>query len=181
MQPAQRVEVGAELSVRMRHDRRTPAQHGVAGQHRSLSRQHERKRVRGVTGRRHDAYFEAIYFNNVTIAEPLVAELMSAVQGTYAAPHPLRKRPRGLGVIRVTMREEYDGHRSRLVGDSIKVRRDLRTGVDHDRVSRARLAQNPGVGAIEGHHVRVRSEQAGRTLPEPATGPRGHDRIRALT
>ncbi len=76
------------------------------------------------------------------------------------------------------MGEQDDGHVAGHVGDGVEVLEDLRARVDHDRPARPRLPQHPGVGAVQGHHVRVRREHAGGAPAEPPAGP-AHPRTRA--
>ena len=63
-------------------------------------------------------------------------------------------------VIRVAVSEQ-DLHHSPLgrIHDLLQVRVIIGTGVDHDERS-ARLADNPGVGAVEGHGTRVGRQDA---------------------
>jgi hypothetical protein len=110
VQPAQGVQVGTEPAVGVGHDGRAPAEHRVTGQHRTLGWQHERQRVGGVSRRPDHADLQAVHVHDIALTEALVAEPVSRVESTDAAAHPLRERPRGLGVVEVPVREQYDGH-----------------------------------------------------------------------
>ena len=91
VQAVQRLEVGAQLAVRVGHHRGAAAEHGVAGEHGTLRGQHERQRVGGVAGRRDDVHLEAVDRHHVAGAEALRAEPVRRVEGSYAAPDATRR------------------------------------------------------------------------------------------
>ena len=174
VQPLQRAQVGTEPAVGVRHDRGAPAEHGVPGQHRALRGQHEGQRVRGVTRGGHDLHLQPVDLHHVAVAEALRAEPVGGVEGTHPAAHPLREGAGRLGVVGVPVREQHDRDLPRGVRDRVEVRGVLGPGVDHDAAPGPRLAQHPGVGAVEGHDVRVRREHAAGALAE---GPRPSSRL----
>ncbi len=87
-----------------------------------------------------------------------------------------------LGVVEVAVGEQHDGHVAGVRRDRVEVRVDLGPRVDDHGARGARLAEHPGVGAVERHHVRVRREHAAGPLAERPAGPGlGHRRSRAAT
>ena len=121
MQPVERVEVGAELAVRVRHHRRAAAQHGVPRQHGRLRGEHERQRVGGVAGRRHHVHLQPVDLDDVAATEAFGAEAVLRVESAYAAAHPLGELLGRLGVVEVVMGQQYDGHVAGLLSDRREV------------------------------------------------------------
>ena len=121
VQPVEGVEVGAELPVGVRDDGGAAPQHGVAGEHRLLGREHERQRVGGVPGRGDDPHLEAVDLDDVAAAEALGAEAVLRVQRAYAAPHPLGELLGRLGVVEVVMGQEYDAHVAGQLRDRVEM------------------------------------------------------------
>jgi len=177
VQAAQGAGVGAELAVGVRDHGGAAAQHGVAGQHRALGGQHEGQRVGGVAGGAHDAHLEPVDLDDVAVLEPLGTQLVTRVEGPHAAAHPLGELLRGLGVVVVVVGQQHRCDLAGHLGHRVEVGQDRGTRVDHDRAARARLAQHPGVGAVEGHVVGVGRQHAAGPLAERPAGPAGgpHD------
>ena len=171
VQPVEGVEVGAELPIGVRHDSGAATEHRVAGQHRGLGREHEGQGVGGVPGRRDDPDLQPVDLDDVAVVETLLPKPVRRIKGPDAAAQPRREVLRRLGVVEVVMGQEYDAHVAGLLGDRVEVGLLGRTGVDHHRAPGTGLAQDPGVGAVEGHHVGVRREHAPSSLAERATGP----------
>ena len=89
---SQRVEVGAELAVGVRHHRRAAAEHGVAGQHGAApAGSTNDSESDGVAGRADDVHLEAVDRDHVAVAEALGAEPVRRVEGAYAAARPARR------------------------------------------------------------------------------------------
>jgi hypothetical protein len=71
--PLERVEVCRELTVGVRHHRRAPTEHRVAGEQRVVGRQREGDRVGRVPRGGHDTQVEAPRRDEVTVGEVVVA------------------------------------------------------------------------------------------------------------
>src|SRR3954453_16852936 len=83
-------------------------------------------------------------------------------------------------MVEVTVGQQDQSHVACRLGDRVEVGVDLRPRVDHDRALGVRLAEHPGVGAVEGHDVWIRGEHTPRPLTERTARP-GHHWIRPAT
>ena len=66
-------------------------------------------------------HLEPVQLHHVAVAEPLGAQPVRRVQRTHPTPHPLRELAGGLGVVGVMVRQEYDAHLARRLGDRVEV------------------------------------------------------------
>ncbi len=160
-QPTQRPEVGAERAVGMSHHRRAAAEHGVAGQHRAVGRQHEAQRVAGVARRADHPDLEAADLDHVTVVQPLVAVHERRVERPHPASDPSRRRrahPRcGRGGRGSAARPRRRPRPPRP--REVPVRR---SGPGRSRCSRPLVdgPQDPRVRAVERHRSGVRRQHA---------------------
>lgn len=121
VQPVERVEVGPELTVGVRHHRGAAAEHGVPGEHGLLGGEHERQGVGRVAGGPDDAQLESVDLHHVTVAQAFGPEAVVRVQRAHTAAHPPGELLCGLGMVEVVMGEEYDAHVACLLCDSGQV------------------------------------------------------------
>ena len=108
---------------------------------------------------------------------------MRGVGRLHRSPGQRGEPRRAGGVIRMTVRQQDSRHppvtRDRLGVHPAQMVLVVGSGIHHHDGGRARLGDQPGVGAIQRHRRRVRREQAGRpgrTVPVDARGRRGQGR-----
>ena len=149
-EPAQRVEVVGERALVVPEHGGAAAQDGVAGQDAAVVVDHQAQRVVGVPRRHQDAQVEPRHGQAFARGEALGAEGQRRVERTDRGGDPLGERPRGLGVVEVSVGQhhELDGPAGL---EPVEVRRVLRAGVDDDAPGLPRGAQDPGVGAVQRH------------------------------
>ena len=110
---------------------------------------------------------------STTSPSPRPSEPSRYAGSSARTPHPTRSRELDgrLGVVVVVVGEQHDPDVAGGLGDGVEVGRDRRPGVDDDRAAGTGLAQDPGVGAVEGHEVGVGREHARARAPEGPAGP----------
>jgi hypothetical protein len=117
--------------------------------------------------------------DHVAVGEVVVA---GADRPDRPGPRPgqLREPGRRLGVVGVVVGEQGEPDPTAVTPDDLEHPREMvlveRPGVDDDALLRARLAQHPRVGAVEGHHARIRREHAMGPIGHLPRGPGGRHR-----
>jgi hypothetical protein len=86
------------------------------------------------------------------------------IHGPDSTSRLVREPGRTLGVVRVLVREQYDGDLAGRVQDCAEVVLQHRSGIDHHRLIPVRRPEDPRVGPLQRHHAGVVREHLARVV-----------------